>query len=79
MVLSIIICTYNRVKFLEKCLNSILKQISNNNIEIIVIDNNRGNVRNIMIYDTSILLTKFASSSAKYLSQLLLFVPEPSA
>ena len=41
MVLSIIICTYNRVDFLKKCINSILKQISTNNgIEIVVIDNN---------------------------------------
>lgn len=41
MVLSIIICTYNRVKFLEHCINSILNQIQNNdNIELIVINNN---------------------------------------
>ena len=41
MVLSIIICTYNRVDFLKKCIDSILKQISTNNgIEIVVIDNN---------------------------------------
>lgn len=41
MVLSIIICTYNRVDFLKKCIGSILKQIStNNDIEIVVIDNN---------------------------------------
>ena len=41
MVLSIIICTYNRVDFLKKCIDSILKQIStNNDIEIVVIDNN---------------------------------------
>ena len=41
MVLSIIICTYNRFDFLKKCIDSILKQIStNNDIEIVVIDNN---------------------------------------
>ena len=41
MVLSIIICTYNRLDFLKKCIDSILKQISKNNgIEIVVIDNN---------------------------------------
>jgi len=41
MVLSIIICTYNRVSFLKLCLNSILNQIKkDHNIEIIVIDNN---------------------------------------
>ena len=41
MVLSIIICTYNRLDFLKKCIDSILKQIStNNDIEIVVIDNN---------------------------------------
>ena len=41
MVLSIIICTYNRLDFLKKCIDSILKQISTNNgIEIVVIDNN---------------------------------------
>ena len=40
MVLSIIICTYNRVKFLELCVNSILNQIKEKNIELIIIDNN---------------------------------------
>ncbi len=44
MVLSILICTYNREHFLELCINSILNQTekhsSRNKIEIIVIDNN---------------------------------------
>lgn len=41
MVLSIIICTYNRCKFLEKCINSIINQINEqNDIEIIIVDNN---------------------------------------
>ena len=41
MVLSIIICTYNRVNFLKLCVDSILDQIQGNeNIELIVIDNN---------------------------------------
>ena len=41
MVLSIIICTYNRVKFLEKCINSILNQINDYpEIEVVIIDNN---------------------------------------
>ena len=41
MVLSIIICTYNRVDFLEKCINSILNQINDySEIEIVIIDNN---------------------------------------
>jgi len=41
MVLSITICTFNRVIYLQKCLNSILEQTKGNrNIEINVIDNN---------------------------------------
>ena len=41
MVLSIIICTFNRVDFLKKCIDSILKQIStNDDIEIVLVDNN---------------------------------------
>ena len=41
MVLSIIICTFNRVNFLESCINSIIDQIhDHNNIEILIIDNN---------------------------------------
>ena len=41
MVVSSIICTYNRLDFLKKCIDSILKQIStNNDVEIVVIDNN---------------------------------------
>lgn len=59
MVLSIIICTYNRVKFLEKCLNSILKQISNNNIEIIVIDNNSND-------NTKDYISKISSNKINY-------------
>ena len=41
MVLSITICTYNRIEYLKKCLNSILDQTkSNPEIEINIIDNN---------------------------------------
>ena len=41
MVLSITICTYNRLEYLKKCLNSILDQTkSNPDIEINIIDNN---------------------------------------
>ena len=41
MVLSIIICTFNRVDFLKKCIDSILIQIStNDDIEIVLVDNN---------------------------------------
>ena len=41
MVLSITICTYNRLEYLKKCLNSILDQTkSNPDIEINIIDKN---------------------------------------
>ena len=41
MVLSIIICTFNRVNFLEICINSIIEQIhDHNNIEILIIGDN---------------------------------------
>ena len=41
MVLSITICTYNRLEYLKKCLNSILDQTkSSTEIEINIIDNN---------------------------------------
>jgi len=41
MVLSITVCTYNRVKYLKLCLNSILNQTKEyRNIEINIIDNN---------------------------------------
>ena len=43
MILSIVICTYNRKHFLELCLNSIIYQterLTKENIEVIVIDNN---------------------------------------
>jgi len=43
MVLSILVCTYNRKDFLQLCLDSIIEQTkyySEKEIEIIVIDNN---------------------------------------
>ena len=41
MVLSIIICTFNRANFLKSCINSIIDQIhEHKNIEILIIDNN---------------------------------------
>ena len=43
MILSIVICTYNRKSLLELCLNSITEQTTiynNKKIEIIIIDNN---------------------------------------
>ena len=41
MVLSITVCTYNRVKFLKNCLKSILDQTKGSPIiEINIIDNN---------------------------------------
>ena len=43
MVLSIIICTYNRSLFLKKCVTSIVQQCKNekkDKLEIIIIDNN---------------------------------------
>lgn len=39
MKLSIVICTYNRAFYLQKCLNSIITQIASDS-EIIVVDNN---------------------------------------
>lgn len=39
MKLSIIICTYNRAFYLEKCLNAVIPQITSDS-EIIVVDNN---------------------------------------
>ncbi len=52
MVLSILICTYNREHFLELCLDSILDQTKNypsTEIEIIVIDNNStDNTKNLI-------------------------------
>ncbi len=53
MVLSIIICTYNRKAFLRKCLFSIIEQIEIHNdkskIELIVIDNNsRDNTKKLI-------------------------------
>ena len=43
MVLSIIVCTYNRKNFVKLCLESIIKQVISNDekkIEVILIDNN---------------------------------------
>ena len=43
MVLSILICTYNREHFLKQCLDSIIEQTEQTNekeIEVIIIDNN---------------------------------------
>ncbi|MDH8701663.1 glycosyltransferase involved in cell wall biosynthesis [Dysgonomonadaceae bacterium PH5-43] len=41
MTFSVVICTYNRAKYLSKTLHSVLTQsISPNNFEIIVVDNN---------------------------------------
>ena len=41
MVLSITICTYNRIEYLKKCLKSILDQTQGSEIiEINIIDNN---------------------------------------
>ena len=41
MVLSITICTYNRIEYLKKCLKSILDQTQRSEIiEINIIDNN---------------------------------------
>ena len=41
MVLSITICTYNRIEHLKKCLKSVLDQTQGNkSIEINIIDNN---------------------------------------
>lgn len=52
MVLSILICTYNREHFLQLCLDSILDQTKNypsTEIEIIVIDNNsKDNTRKLI-------------------------------
>ncbi|MGB4841166.1 MAG: glycosyltransferase family 2 protein, partial [Saprospiraceae bacterium] len=39
ILLSIVICTYNREELLKKCLNSLIFQM-NENIEIIIVDNN---------------------------------------
>lgn len=42
MILSFIICTFNRAKYLKKCIYSIINQknVNFNDIEIIIIDNN---------------------------------------
>ena len=37
--LSIIICTYNRIDLLQKCITSLLPQL-NEKVELIIIDNN---------------------------------------
>lgn len=39
--LSIIVCTYNREKFLPECLNSVaLQQLEKNNFELVIVNNN---------------------------------------
>jgi len=40
-MISVIVCTYNRVKFIEDCLDHLYKQtLSKNLFEVIVINNN---------------------------------------
>ena len=54
MLLSIVICTYNRKPFLELCLNSIIDQTekySEKKIEVIVIDNNSSDNTKQFIYE----------------------------
>ena len=40
MILSIIICSYNRANYIEAALDSLYHQSSNENFEIIIVDNN---------------------------------------
>jgi glycosyltransferase involved in cell wall biosynthesis len=40
LIVSVVICTYNRVDFLQKCLDSLLRQRNAPSYEIIVVDNN---------------------------------------
>ena len=51
MVLSIIICTYNRHNFLKKCLESVIDQTkkSTTELEIIIVDNNSNDKTDILI------------------------------
>jgi len=51
VVLSIIICTYNRHDFLKKCLESVLEQTkkSTTELEIIIVDNNSNDKTDILI------------------------------
>ena len=67
MVLSIIICTYNRVKFLEKCINSILNQINDYpEIEVVIIDNNsQDNTRKFIEHERVIYLPTTISRNTK--------------
>ena len=57
--LSIAVCTYNRVKMLEKCLQSLFVQsLPKNKCEILVIDNNSS--------DTTVALVKRLQKKSKY-------------
>ena len=66
MVLSIVICTYNRSSFLDKCISSVLEQVSKNNngIEVLIIDNNSTD-------STKQIAQKYteANSSVRYISE----------
>ncbi len=64
MVLSILICTYNRKNFLQLCLDSIIYQVENikdKKIEIIIIDNNSKDDTKIFIesYESTIPIVYF--------------------
>ena len=57
MVLSIIVCTYNRKSFAKLCLESIIRQVNLNTekkIEIILIDNNSSDNTNQIIEELKI-------------------------
>ena len=57
LLLSIVVCTYNRSRLLKKCLDSILSQVTNE-IEIIIIDNNSSD-------DTKRVVDSFSSKLPK--------------
>lgn len=40
ILVSVVVCTFNRADFLDKCLESLLKQVDSPSFEIVVVDNN---------------------------------------
>ena len=70
--LSVIICTYNRVELLGKCVNSLMTQTARKeNYEIIVIDNNSTDntadlIRKIKIINSNLRYVKEANQGLSY-------------
>ncbi len=66
LVLSIIICTYNRSSWLRVCLNSLLPQCQDDSVEVLVVDNNSTD-------DTASVVREFSDRCPH-----VKYVPEPA-